>query len=133
MRGTAPRRLRMQARTTFRGLAAAGLVALAATGCSEDTTGGSDEPTVIEVVVSGDEVTVDGGDPGQRIEVGAGDPIDIEVTADEAGEIHLHTSNEQTLTFDEGTETLKIQIDRPGVVEAEFHDPDLLLFQLEVR
>lgn len=129
MRGTAPRRRT----TTFRGLAAAALVALAATGCSEDTAGGSEEPTVIDVVVSGDEVTVDGSDAGQRIEVGAGDPVDIEVTSDKAGEIHLHSTPEQTLAFREGTETFEIQIDRPGVIEAELHDPALLVFQLEVR
>lgn len=129
MRGTSPR-LRT---TTFRGLAAAALVALAATGCSEDPTGASEEPTVIEVVVSGDEVTVDGSDAGQRIEVGAGDPVDIEVTSDKAGEIHLHSSPEQTLAFGEGTETFEVQIDRPGVIEAELHEPALLVFQLEVR
>ena len=69
---------------------------------------------------------------GERIEVDAGQPIDLEVTADEPGEIHVHSDPEQEIAYDAGTETIEIQIDRPGVVEVESHDLDQVIVQLEV-
>lgn len=118
-----------------RGLAAgalAGAVALTAAGCGGEETDGSSsgaEPTVVEIEIAGDEVTPN----GDRIEVGAGDPIDLEVTADEAGELHLHTEQEQTLSYEEGTQTIELQIDRPGVVVVESHELDQVIVQFEVR
>ncbi|QYJ02434.1 hypothetical protein KUV85_08780 [Nocardioides panacisoli] len=117
-----------------RGLAAgalAGAVALTA-GCGgeeTDGTSGGAEPTVVEIEIAGDEVTPN----GDRVEVGAGDPIDLEVTADEAGELHLHTEQEQTLPYEEGTQTIELQIDRPGVVVVESHELDQVIVQFEVR
>lgn len=120
-----------------RGLAAgalAGAVALTAAGCGaeETETGGSGdsaEPTVVEIEFADGEVTPN----GERIEVGAGDLIDLQVSADEPGELHLHTSQEQTFAYDEGTETFQIQLDRPGVVVVESHALDQVVVQLEVR
>lgn len=111
-------------------VALAATVALTAAACGEDQDdGGVAEPTVVEIELSGGEVTPN----GDRIEVGAGDPIDLQVTADEPGALHLHTDPEQELSFDEGTETFGIQIDRPGVVVVESHELDQVIVQLEVR
>ena len=53
--------------------------------------------------------------------------------ADAAGEIHVHRTPEQEYVYGNGTTTLKLTpIDRPGVVEVETHDPQLVVVQLEV-
>lgn len=69
---------------------------------------------------------------GERVEVAAEQPIDLVVTADEPGEIHVHSSTEQTFAYGAGTETFKMQIDRPGVVEVESHELEQIIVQLEV-
>lgn len=128
MRGSTP----LRPLSPVRLLAAAGLagaVALTA-GCgSSENGGGTAEPTVVEIEFSGGEVSPN----GERVEVGAGDPVDLEVTADEPGTLHLHTDPEQELSYGEGTETFEIQVDRPGVVVVESHDLDQVVVQLEVR
>jgi hypothetical protein len=62
-----------------------------------------------------------------------GQEIDLVVTADQPGEIHVHSTPEQELAYEAGTTTLPLTIDQPGVVEVESHDLDLTIVQLEVR
>jgi hypothetical protein len=70
---------------------------------------------------------------GERVELGAGQPLVLTIEADAAGELHVHSTPEQDIAYGEGTSEHEIVIDRPGVVEVESHDPDLILLQLEVR
>lgn len=100
------------------------------TACGEDDQKTStDEAVVIDITIDGGEV-----DPsGDRVDVGAGQPVDLVVTADEAGTLHIHSDPEQELAFDAGTKTFPIQIDRPGVVAIESHELDQVIVQLEVR
>ncbi len=70
---------------------------------------------------------------GERVELGIGQALVLTIEADEAGEIHVHSTPEQDISYDAGTSEHEIVIDRPGVVEVESHDPDLILLQLEVR
>jgi hypothetical protein len=95
--------------------------------------GGSDggeepETTTIKITFHGEEMTPS----GERIKVEAGEPIDLAVTADRPGEIHVHSDPEQTFSYDEGTQTFTLQISRPGVVEVESHDLEKTIVQLEV-
>ncbi|UMG91774.1 hypothetical protein [Nocardioides sp. TF02-7] len=108
------------------------VVGLSAAACGGDDDGGngaSDEPVVVEIVFEGGEVTPN----GERVEVEAGQPIDLEVTADEPGSIHIHSDPEQEFDFEAGTDTFEIQVDRPGVVEVESHELEQVIVQLEVR
>ena len=92
--------------------------------------GGSADPKVIEVTFEGDSVTPS----GERVEVAKGQDIRLEVTADSAGEIHVHSSPEQELAYEAGESTVTIKgIDQPGVVEVESHALDQVIVQLEVR
>lgn len=105
-------------------------LALAGCGDAEKPAGDTTDPEVIEVTFEGDSVTPS----GERIEVATGQDIELEVTADAAGEIHVHSQPEQTLQYAEGESTVTIQgIDTPSTVEVESHDLDLVIVQLEVR
>ncbi len=70
---------------------------------------------------------------GERVELGIDQPLVLTIEADEAGELHVHTTPEQTIAYDAGTSEHEIVVDRPGVLEVESHDPDVILLQLEVR
>ena len=70
---------------------------------------------------------------GERVELGVGETLVLTVTADEAGELHVHSTPEQEIAYEEGTSEHEITIDRPGVVEVESHEPDQIVLQLEVR
>lgn len=101
-------------------------------GCSTEESGrdgGDSDPVVVEIAFEDGEVTPN----GERVEVGAGEPVDLVVTADEPGTIHLHSDPEQEFDYGTGTETFEIQIDRPGVVEVESHELEQVIVQLEVR
>ena len=119
--------------TTARWIALTVLVGAALSACTtEDKDGGEagpDDPVVVKITFADGEVEPN----GERVEVEAGQPIDLEVTADEPGEIHLHSDPEQELAYTEGTETFEIQIDRPGVVAVESHDLEQVIVQLEVK
>ena len=70
---------------------------------------------------------------GERVELAVDQTLVLTITADEAGELHVHSTPEQEIAYGEGTTEHEITIDRPGVVEVESHEPDLVVLQLEVR
>jgi hypothetical protein len=108
------------------------VVMLGLAACGDDDSSrpdGDATPVTIDVTFEGDTVTPN----GERVEVGTGQPIELEITADQPGEIHVHSDPEQTLAYDEGTSTVEIEpIDQPGVVDVESHDLDAVIVQLEV-
>jgi plastocyanin len=90
----------------------------------------SSETKKIEITVTGDSVTPN----GDRIEVAVGQKIELVVTADAPGEIHVHSSPEQEFEYKAGTQTLELTpIDQPGVVDVESHTLDKTIVQLEAR
>lgn len=108
------------------GLAAA----LTACGGQEDSSGTAptpQEPVVVEISFSDGTV-----DPmGERVQVGVGQEIILAVTADEAGELHAHTTEELTLDYPAGESELTMTVDQPGVVDVESHDLDQVVVQLQ--
>jgi hypothetical protein len=109
-------------------IGSAGLV-----GCGDDEPAGDDTdlPTkTIEVTIEGDSVTPN----GDRVDVEVGQPIELVVTAETEGEIHVHSDPEQELEYGSGTTTLtSFTIDKPGVVEVESHQLEKTIVQLEVE
>ncbi len=105
---------------------------LGLTACGDDdsdTPGANTDPVTIQVTIEGDTVTPN----GDRVEVERGQPVELEITADAPGEIHVHSDPEQELSYDEGSSTVEIEpIDRAGVVEVESHDLEKVIVQLEV-
>jgi len=116
---------------------AAAVVVLAtltfATACGDEekpADSGSSDPKVIKVTFDGDTVTPN----GERVEVSTGQDIQLDVTADVAGEIHVHSTPEQELEYKAGQSTVTIDgIDQPGTVDVESHHLDKVIVQLEVR
>jgi hypothetical protein len=104
-----------------------------ASACGDEDTpdgAGSSEPKVVQVTFEGDSVTPN----GERVEVAKGQDIDLDVTADKAGEIHVHSSPEQELEYEAGESTVTIKgIDQPGTVDVESHTLEKVIVQLEVR
>ena len=115
------------------------VLALGLTACGDG--GDADQPTstpssstdgdsvAVTVTREGDTFTPN----GERIELGVGQTLVLTVTADEAGEFHVHSTPEQEIEYDAGTSEHEITIDRPGVVEVESHEPASVVLQLEVR
>ena len=95
---------------------------------SQGATSDGDDVT-LTVTREGDEFTPN----GERVELGVDQTLVLTIDADEAGELHVHSTPEQEITYDAGTSEHELTIDRPGVVEVESHEPDVVLLQLEVR
>jgi hypothetical protein len=84
----------------------------------------------IEVTIVGDTITPN----GERVEVPVGEPVEFIIESDSPGEIHVHSSPEQSFEYAKGVSTLKLDpIDRPGVVDVESHTLEKTIVQLEVR
>lgn len=99
------------------------------TGCGDDPAAPASPSGPIEITFTGDSVTP----KGERVEVEHGEEIDLVVTAEEPGELHVHTSPEQELPYGAGTTELTLIIDEPGVVDVESHHLEVIVVQLEVR
>jgi ABC-type glycerol-3-phosphate transport system substrate-binding protein len=96
---------------------------------SDNTSDAPAEPKVIEVTIEGDSVTPN----GERIEVATGQDVELDITADAPGEIHVHSTPEQEFEYEQGTSTVTIKgIEQPGTVDVEVHDPEKVIVQLEV-
>jgi hypothetical protein len=97
---------------------------------SDSATPQAGEPKVIPVTIEGDNVTPN----GERIEIDAGQDVELDVTADAPGEIHVHSTPEQELEYEEGKSTLTITgLEQPGTVDVEVHDLEKVIVQLEVH
>lgn len=83
----------------------------------------------IEIEIEGDKIEPN----GKRVEVGAGEPITLDLESDRATQLHVHSSPEQVVEVSKGESTRKLTIDRPGLVDVEEHDSGLVVLQLEVR
>jgi hypothetical protein len=120
-------------RSRVAAFAARALLALSLTACGGDDStpaGGSTETKTIKVTFDGDTVTPN----GERVDVAVGQPIELDVTADAPGEIHVHSNPEQELEYDKGSTTLTLEpIDQPGVVDVESHHLEATIVQLEVK
>jgi hypothetical protein len=120
--------------TTARWITLTVLVGATLSACGTDDKSdddkGSEKPVVVQITFKDGEVTPN----GDRIDVDAGQPIELEVTADEPGEIHVHSDPEHEFEYDAGTQKLdQFEIDRPGIVVVESHTYDKVIVQLEVK
>lgn len=85
--------------------------------------------TTIELTVVGGEVS---GDTG-RVEVAAGEPVSLTVTADVADEVHVHGYDLLVDTVPGQPAQLSFVADTPGVFEIELEGAGTLLTRLQVQ
>lgn len=85
---------------------------------------------MIEVTFNEKDVT-----PNGTVEdVAVGQAVELLVTADAPGEIHVHSSPEQELSYDRGSTTLTLKpFTAPGVIAVESHVLRNVIVKLEVR
>jgi hypothetical protein len=88
----------------------------------------SGTPTV-DITFQGKDVTPHNG----KLKVKSGETVKLHITADKAGEIHVHSSPEQHIEYAAGTTDKTLTLDQPGLVDVESHALDKLIFQVEVR
>jgi hypothetical protein len=115
-------------------VAVALLTALTLTACGGGSSSGDDGSTLpvkkIAITFKGDDVTPNGSD----IDVEVGQRLEFDVTADQPGEIHVHSSPEQEFEYQAGTETITVDpIKAPGRVTVESHTLEKTLFILVAR
>jgi ABC-type glycerol-3-phosphate transport system substrate-binding protein len=116
-------------------VAAVMLTAITLTACgggSSGKTASSDQsPKKIAITFHGTDTTPN----GQEIEVAVGQPIELDVTADKPGEIHVHSSpEEQEFEYKSGSSTFQVKpIQAPGIVTVESHTLDKVLFKLRAE
>ena len=107
-------------------------VTLTACGGGSSSTKGGDLPTKkIAITIKGSDT-----DPsGQKIDVAVGQKIELDVTADKPGEIHVHSSpEEQEFEYKAGSSTFDVKpVPAPGQVTVESHTLDKVLFTLVAR
>jgi hypothetical protein len=85
---------------------------------------------VIDITFRGDTVTPN----GERVPVAPGQRIELDVTADKPGQIHVHSDPEQELSYDKGSTTIQVTpIRTPGLVTVESHALDKVIVQLQVQ
>jgi hypothetical protein len=99
--------------------------------CSNDSggsTSGSGGATSIDITIKGGKVTPN----GDRVKAKVGKPITLNIDADKAGEIHVHSTPEQEVPFPKGTSTKKLTISKPGIIDVEDHALNQVIVQLEV-
>lgn len=87
------------------------------------------EARTVEITFADGDVTPS----GKKVELETGEELVLKISAEEAGELHVHSSPEQTIAFPTGDSEHRVTIDRPGLVEVEAHHPHKLVLQLEVR
>ena len=69
---------------------------------------------------------------GERVKVPLGEEITLAIEADAAGELHVHSTPEQEISYKKGISAHQLTFKQPGVVEVESHEPDAIVLQLQV-
>jgi hypothetical protein len=91
---------------------------------------GSTKPVVVDITFRGDTVTPN----GERVKVGVGQPVEFQVRAESAGEIHVHSTPEKQLKYSAGTTDIQVgSFSQPGLIEVESHALDKTIVQLQVQ
>ena len=118
-------------RTTRLAVASLLAVLLALAGCSSGSSGSGSangSGTTIHITIKDGKVTPS----GDRVKASVGKPITLHIDADSAGQIHVHSTPEQEISFPKGSSTTKLTIDKPGIVDVEDHALDQVIVQLQV-
>jgi hypothetical protein len=82
----------------------------------------------LDVEIAGDEVSPNAA----AVDLDTGEPLVLRITADRAGELHVHSRPEQYVEFAAGTSEHELVVDTPGSVEVEEHESGAVVAVLRV-
>jgi hypothetical protein len=85
--------------------------------------------TTIEITIKGHDISPN----GKTVKASVGEPVTLAITADAAGELHVHSTPDQEVAFAAGSSSHELTFDRPGVVEVEDHHSGKVVVKLEIR
>lgn len=106
------------------------LIGFAAACGDDEPATGTNEPLTIEITVKGDKITPN----GKTVDVDAGQEVRLEITADQPGEIHVHSEPEQTHEYGAGTTRVPLgAFDVPGQYAVESHALEVTVVNLKVQ
>ncbi len=88
----------------------------------------ADDAVVVAVTFADGQVSPN----GERVRVDVGETVQLDITADQPGELHVHSSPEQEIAYKKGSGSYELTIDRPGLVDVESHDLGVVVIQLQV-
>ena len=83
----------------------------------------------VKVTISGDNVSP----IAESVKVGVGEILVLDMTSDRAGELHVHSTPEQQLTFEAGTSKVEVIVEQPGQVDIEEHESGALIVRMLVQ
>jgi hypothetical protein len=83
----------------------------------------------IAVTFTADSVTPN----GDTVDVSVNQPIELDVTADAPGQLHVHSDPAQTFDYKAGDTVITFAIGQPGVVDVESHSLNKIVVQLKVQ
>lgn len=107
-----------------------GVVTLAAACGSDRPTSATSQPKIIGVTFSGKDVTPN----GELVQVARGQQVELEVKADKAGRIHVHSDPAQHKDYGTGTTRISLgSFDVPGRIEVESHALEKTIVILEIK
>ena len=69
----------------------------------------------------------------EEVRAKAGDVLLVTITSDRAGELHVHSSPEQEVGFEQGTTEVEVELEQPGQVDIEEHASDTLIARVLVK
>lgn len=101
---------------------------LTATPLSQVTASPAADAKIIAITLKGQTVTPS----GTGVDVKINQPVVLNISADAAGELHVHSTPEKHIEFPKGDSTVTLKLDQPGVVDVEDHALEKLIVQLKV-
>lgn len=131
------------ARTILTALTALAALSLSACGgeAEPSTAGGTPTPTqttptdegtptpteeagaVVKITIEGDTARP----LAEQVDLERGETLTLRITSDRAGELHVHSTPEQVVDFEDGTVTRRLTLEQPGTVDIEEHDTGVIL------
>jgi hypothetical protein len=83
----------------------------------------------VGITVSGDQVTP----VAQAVETEVGEVLRLAVQSNRPGELHVHSTPEQTVAFESGNTEIELTFDKPGQVDIEEHESGVLILRVLVQ
>lgn len=103
------------------------IVLASLTACSSTPSGAGDAS--LDITIRGSQITPN----AERIPLGVGKTFTLNVDTDRDATIHVHSTPEQEYDVPAGTKSIPIVIDKPGTVEIEEHQDNIVIATLVVQ